>query len=276
MKIFSVESKKGLVIWSLVLGIVFLFPISLFAFQYSPHCIDGPCGYKVGWPVPFGKLYSQQANEPGLSEYADLIPTGTPHSGTTFNGTTLTFLQVSGTSGGYTDVNGLNLPTFQYWSVQQYSLLPFLINWVVWFVIMFLVFSAYKKYIKFNGGAVVVLSILYFLFSALALGWQFYQAKVAMYYDGSQFAPFLFAMLFYLISPLISVGIISSQVSRKSLLISSLIFPIPFVFYMLIAGASSYKYMDVISALFILFFIVVNFAPISSYFVKHHKAENVV
>lgn len=261
---------------SIVLGIVFLFPVSFFAFQYSPHCIDGPCGYKVGWPIPFGKLYSQQDDEPGLSEYADLIPKGTPHSGTIFNGTSITFLQVSGTSGSYTDVSGLSLPTFQYWSVQQYSLLPFLINWAMWFVIMVLVFSAYKKYIKFNGSAVIALSILYFLLLALALGWQFYQAKAAVYYDGSQFAPFLSAMLFYLISPLISVGIISSQVSRKSLLISSLIFPIPFVVYMLIVGASSYKYLDIITALFILYLIVVNFAPLSAYFIKGHKTENII
>jgi hypothetical protein len=276
MKIFSVQSKTSLVIWSLLLGTVFLFLASSFAFQYSPYCIDGPCGYKVGWPVPFGKLYSQQTDEPGLSGYADLIPKGTLHSGTTFNGTSLTILQVSGISGGYTYLNGFSLPTSQYWNVQQYSLLPFLINLAAWFVIMLLVFSAYKKYIKFNGSAVIVLSILYFLFSALALGWQFYQAKAEMYYNGSQFVPFLLMMLFYLISPLISVGIISSQVSRKSLLISSLIFPIPFVVYMLLEGNSLYNYLDIISSLFILYLIVVNFAPLSAYFVKNQKTENTV
>ena len=275
MKIFGVQSKTSLIIWSLLLGIVFLFLASSFASQYSSYCIDGPCGYKLGWPVPFGKLYSQQADRPGLSEYADLIPKGTLHSGTTFNGTSLTILQVFGTSGDHTDVNGLSLPTSKYLNVQQYSLLPFLINWAVWFIIMFSVFSAYKKYVKFNGNAVIVLSILYFLFSALALGCIFYQAKTAIYYR-SQFAQFLFAILTYLIAPLISVGIISSQVSRKSLLISSLIFPIPFVVYMLLEGNSLYNYLDIISSLFILYLIVVNFAPLSACFVKSQKTENTV
>jgi len=61
MKIFNLQSKKGLVVWSVVLGIILNHAFRLFV--YSDICgpvrssifvPDGACSYseKVGWPIP--------------------------------------------------------------------------------------------------------------------------------------------------------------------------------------------------------------------------------
>ena len=265
MKIFSVESKKGLIIWSLFLGIIFLFLSSLLAFQSAAHCIDGPCGYTVGWPISFGKFYNQQADDPVLSDFADLIPKGDAHSGTTFDGVSLTLLQVPVNSGNV-NVNGLNLSSNGYWGVEKYYTLQFLMNLVIWFGITFLILLGYKKYVKFNNNALLVLSIFYSLLSILAL----------VFGQGLFYLRNSFFILVYIISPFISVAILSSKVSSKYQLISSLIFTAPFLAVLIIILPTFFKSMEVSGIIVLLYLVLIYLAPISTHFIRGNKSDSPV
>ena len=262
MKIFNLESKANLVLWSLLLGIIILFSVSFYLSGNNAYCIDGPCGFKFGWPISFAEIYSQEVGDYPLSDYSNLIPKDTPHSETTFNDTSVTFIKVSSA-----DLYGQH---FESLNIQRYYFFTFLINWALWSIATVVLILGYKKYIKFNANALLVLVILHSLFAILALAILANQ----FLYSAFPFAPSLLFILVYVAPLLISPAIISSKISWKSKLISSLIFPISAIIIFFLTFYNSLSSLSPINALFILYLFLIYFAPIALYFARGRRVES--
>ena len=131
MKIFSLETKKHLVGWSVVLGLVLFITVSFLVFikPTKSTCAD-TCTLDIGWPVIFGNIGTQQwdkiHSQPSFS----------------FKNGILVFNKIRNSK-----VPILNIEV-QFLTRQEYFLFSFVQIWILYSILVFIILSLVRHFRK--------------------------------------------------------------------------------------------------------------------------------
>ena len=236
MIVFNLQTKRNLCIWSFVLSLFLVFVIFYLSLVASPICIDSPCDYNLGWPVNYFKRDTNSNFDNSRIEFKGLN------------------LKIYSISNLYNIYSPTKITT-------EFIFLNFIIDWLILFVLVYLLLFCYKKYIKLNKNAVIVLSILHLLFFLVILILILSIIKLEITFQKRVFFKILNLSLF-LIPPFISVAIFSSEINRKSRFVASLIFLIPSTFFLFVFGMPTFKNLDLFASVVSLFFLSIFLAPL--------------